>query len=212
MNKQSTVSNSPVYCNQCGFASAGDAQFCQKCGALLQLQGEFASAIPMSLSPPHYAGFWIRVAAALFDTILIFTALYPVRLLLGSVVTLVGLDAQISPHEMSLVRRWVRIGIGIVLAWVYRAGMESSSYQATLGKMVLRLRVTDLNMGRLSFERATGRYFAKYLSTLVLGLGYVMVAFDDEKQGLHDRIAGTRVLKASSTTSGSVHPAGPSQP
>jgi uncharacterized RDD family membrane protein YckC len=71
--------------------------------------------------------------------------------------------------------------------------MESSDYQATLGKLTVRLKVTDLEGRRLSFARATRRYFSKYLSAISLGVGYLMVAFDSEKQGLHDRVAGTRV-------------------
>ena len=77
----------------------------------------------------------------------------------------------------------------------YRAGMESSVYQATLGKLAMQLKVTDLSGNRISFDRAIARYFSKYLSTLTLGVGYVMVAFDERKRALHDRIAGTLVQR-----------------
>jgi uncharacterized RDD family membrane protein YckC len=60
--------------------------------------------------------------------------------------------------------------------------------------LAVRLKVTTVEGKRISFARATGRYFAKWLSALPLGLGYLMVSFDEEKQGLHDRIAGTLVL------------------
>jgi uncharacterized RDD family membrane protein YckC len=143
---------------------------------------------------PHYAGFWIPVAAALIDTLLLLAASYPVRLLLGSAVTFLGMDAQMPMHEMMLVRRWVRIAVGIAIAWAYEAGMESSVYQATLGKIAMRLKVTDLEGNRVSRGRATMRYLSKYLSTLALGIGYLMVGFDEQTQGLHDRIAGTLVL------------------
>jgi uncharacterized RDD family membrane protein YckC len=71
--------------------------------------------------------------------------------------------------------------------------MESSKYPATLGKLAMRLKVTDESGSRISLGRASGRYFAKFLSTFALGLGYLMVGFDQQKQGLHDRLAGTLV-------------------
>ena len=84
---------------------------------------------------------------------------------------------------------------GIVIDWLYYSLMESSLNQATLGKMALGLKVTDLNGNRISFGRATGRYFGHYLSALILGIGYLMIAFSEKKQGLHDMIAETLVVK-----------------
>jgi uncharacterized RDD family membrane protein YckC len=73
--------------------------------------------------------------------------------------------------------------------------MTSSSKQGTLGKMVFRLRVTDLNGARISFARATGRFFAKILSGMILNIGYIMAGFTERKQALHDMIAGTLVVR-----------------
>jgi uncharacterized RDD family membrane protein YckC len=73
--------------------------------------------------------------------------------------------------------------------------MESSARQATLGKMALGIVVTDLDGNRIGFGRATGRYFAKILSALILLIGFIMAAFTQKKQGLHDIIAGTLVVK-----------------
>jgi len=81
-------------------------------------------------------------------------------------------------------------------SWLYEAFMESSSYQATLGKMIFGMKVTDLNGNRISFGRATGRHFAKWLSAMILGIGYIMVGFTERKQGLHDLLAGTLVRRA----------------
>jgi len=78
-------------------------------------------------------------------------------------------------------------------SWLYEAFMLSSPYQATLGKMIFGMKVTDLNGNRISFARATGRHFAKWLSTLILWIGFIMVGFTDRKQGLHDMLAGTLV-------------------
>lgn len=142
----------------------------------------------------RYAGFWIRVGASLLDTFLLLVAIFPLRMLVGSLVTLLGMDAHMPTNGVLLARRIARIAIGFVLAIAYRAGMESSPYQATLGKMAARLKVIDQEGQRISFARATARYFSKYLSTLSLGIGYVMVAFDEKKQALHDRIVGTFVV------------------
>jgi uncharacterized RDD family membrane protein YckC len=81
------------------------------------------------------------------------------------------------------------------IAWIYEAWMTSSDRQATVGKMAVGLKVTDLNGQRISFARATGRHFAKILSAMVLFIGYIMAAFTERKQGLHDILAGTLVVK-----------------
>ena len=76
--------------------------------------------------------------------------------------------------------------------------MEASSKKATLGKMALGLIVTDVNGVRLSFGRASGRYFGKILSGLILNIGFIMAAFTEKKQALHDILAGTLVLEVKS--------------
>jgi uncharacterized RDD family membrane protein YckC len=73
--------------------------------------------------------------------------------------------------------------------------MESSPQQATLGKMALGLKVTDLQGERLSFARATGRYFGKIVSSLILFVGFMMAGWTEKKQALHDIMAGTLVVK-----------------
>jgi uncharacterized RDD family membrane protein YckC len=84
--------------------------------------------------------------------------------------------------------------INLVLGWVYAAAMESSDRQATLGKMAVGIKVTDMNGERISFGKATGRHFAKIISAIILLIGYIMAAFDSKKQALHDKMAGTLVL------------------
>jgi len=81
-------------------------------------------------------------------------------------------------------------------SWIYEAAMESSAKQATLGKMALGLKVTDVEGRRISFARATGRHFAKYISGMILLIGYIMAGFTARKQALHDMIAGTLVIRA----------------
>ena len=89
--------------------------------------------------------------------------------------------------------------IGVAATWLYYAIMESSSKQATFGKLICGLKVTDLNGEGISFMRATGRHFAKIISSMILLVGYLMVLFTERKQGLHDMMAGCLVLKPVNT-------------
>jgi Tfp pilus assembly major pilin PilA/uncharacterized membrane protein YeaQ/YmgE (transglycosylase-associated protein family) len=87
--------------------------------------------------------------------------------------------------------------LGFVIGWLYFALMESSAGQGTIGKRVVGIVVTDLNGDRIGFGRATGRYFGKILSSIILLIGYLMAAFTQRKQGLHDMLASTLVLNRS---------------
>jgi uncharacterized RDD family membrane protein YckC len=183
-----------IFCNHCGSPSAGDASFCQNCGARMAVA---AAPIAQGLAPqtlPRYAGFWIRVLSAMIDGTLLIFAHWPIRVLLNSAMTLIAMDFHIAALEMPGRQRLIRIGIGLVISWAYRAGMESSSTQGTLGKMALGLKVTDEMGNRIDLARATARHFSKYLSLFTLCIGYVMAGFDARKQALHDRIAGTLVV------------------
>jgi uncharacterized RDD family membrane protein YckC len=79
--------------------------------------------------------------------------------------------------------------------WLYYALMETSTYQATIGKRALGLKVTGMNGEPVSFGKATVRYFGKILSHLILGIGYMMAAFTAKKQALHDLLAGCLVIR-----------------
>ena len=83
----------------------------------------------------------------------------------------------------------------IVIGWLYFALMESSKLQATLGKMMIGVVVTDLEGNRISFGRATGRYFGKVVSSVILLIGYIMAAFTKRKQSLHDIMAKCLVIR-----------------
>lgn len=88
--------------------------------------------------------------------------------------------------------------LGLTINWLYCTLMESSSKQATLGKMALGIVVVDANVNRISFGKATGRFLGSIVSGLIIGIGYIMAAFTERKQGLHDKMAGTYVVKKSS--------------
>jgi uncharacterized RDD family membrane protein YckC len=149
--------------------------------------------LPVSQSLHHgpavvfYAGFWLRVAASLVDGLI----LTGVGMVVGAVVGLFyGLIAGSEEGAETL-----GLIVGVLVRWVYFAVMESSVHQATLGKLALGLKVTDLNGDPISFSRASGRHFGKLLSALTLGAGYLMVAFTERKQGLHDIMASCLVIR-----------------
>jgi uncharacterized RDD family membrane protein YckC len=155
-----------------------------------------ASARP----PVSYAGFWLRFVAFIIDSIVLY--------FMGTIVTLPFLAAMgvrdvmrghlpMSPEEwMPLMGAFIRLAfIRMVLNWLYYALLESSTWQATLGKKALGLEVTDVEGRRISFGRATGRFFAKIISALILFIGFIMAGFTEKKQALHDMIAGTLVIR-----------------
>jgi uncharacterized RDD family membrane protein YckC len=72
--------------------------------------------------------------------------------------------------------------------------MISSEWQATVGKRAMSIVVTGIDGGRISFGRATGRHFAKYVSAFIIGIGFIMAAFTAKKQALHDMMAETLVI------------------
>lgn len=86
--------------------------------------------------------------------------------------------------------------LNIIIEWLYYSLMESSARQATFGKIILSIKVTDLNGNRISFGKATGRYFGKILSGIVLCIGYIMAGFTEKKQALHDILAGCLVVES----------------
>lgn len=140
---------------------------------------------------PSYAGFWMRVLAYIIDSLIMSLVSVPLVIVIAVVVIATGAD------ENSPLYQFVNLGangFSILVVWLYHAFMESSSWQGTVGKKALGLRVTDLDGHRISFARATGRYFGMILSGMICFIGFVMVAFTEKKQGLHDMMAGTLVL------------------
>jgi len=134
-----------------------------------------------------YAGFWKRVAASIIDTIILTVGCF----IIGFVFRLIWFAG--GTHDTAALF-WQSFFLGIIIMWLYYAVMESSPKQATLGKMALGIKVTDLNGRKIDFGKATGRYLGKFISSIILGIGYIMVAFTWRKQGLHDIMAGCLVV------------------
>jgi uncharacterized RDD family membrane protein YckC len=149
---------------------------------------------PKTAQPAGYGGFWIRVVAYIIDAILL-------NIVFGVVAAIVGINlipadpAKMDPEAMVSQMGGLQL-VAVVVTWLYFALMESSARGATVGKMVVGLRVVDESGNRISFLRATGRFFSKIVSAVILMIGFLMIAFTDRKRGLHDMMAGTLVVKA----------------
>jgi uncharacterized RDD family membrane protein YckC len=144
-----------------------------------------------SFQTPTYAGFWLRFAAYLIDTLILGVVFVPVGFVIGIVMAANGSD------ETSELMPVVNMGINggsIMAGWLYSSLLESSSWQGTVGKKLVGIRVTDLNGYPISFGKATGRYFGKILSSMICLVGFIMVAFTEKQQALHDQLAGTLVV------------------
>ena len=135
---------------------------------------------------PRYVGFWLRVVAAIIDSILVSFLIYPLMyLLLGSEQLASGQVGGLTGFALN----FVLPAVAIVAFWVYKS--------ATPGKMVVGARIVDARtLGSASTGQLIGRYLAYYVSILGLMLGFLWVAFDRRKQGWHDKLAGTVVIKA----------------
>ena len=138
----------------------------------------------------EYAGFWIRTAAVLIDTLVLVLIIWP------PLIAIYGMD-YFDPSRTGMVAgtadAMLSWGLPIVFTiafWFYK--------QATPGKMVVAIKVVDEKTGHaMSFGQAVGRYAGYVISTIPLGLGFIWAAFDPRKQGWHDKLAGTVVVRVS---------------
>lgn len=190
-------------------------QTCQNCGLTLSSSlapsqaaapaVAYAPATPVAYAPPSiYGGFWIRLLAHLIDHFILGAVAAPLFfiMVLPSVGRIIR-EAQQNqePPSPELIVTivssvFVYIALAFVGQWLYEALLTSSSWQATIGKRVLGLKVVDEAGNRIGFGRATGRFFAKILSSMFFYIGFIMIGFTERKTGLHDMLAGTRVLRS----------------
>lgn len=215
-----------MFCSKCGTALTEGAAYCSGCGAPVAGATPAPSMAPSSDEPVRtapepsglaarttasYAGFWLRLIALVLDSILLFL---PFTFIVGFLAIGLGLSAavqQIQPGE-SLEALTALLGSGFILAvllimivgsGLYFAGLESSPLQGSLGKKILGLYVTDAAGNRISFGRASGRFFAgKFVALGVPGLGIlyfilscIFAGFTPRKQALHDMIADCLVMR-----------------
>ena len=134
-----------------------------------------------------YAGFWWRFLAFIIDELLLSAVGWAMGMMVGV--------AVYGAHGDPGSAQGLAYLIGLLLNWLYYTMLESSSRRATFGKRACGLIVTDLNGAQISFGRANGRYFGKIISTLIFLIGFFMIGWTERKQGLHDKMAGTLVLR-----------------
>lgn len=160
---------------------------------------------PVSITPPaappralSYAGFWKRFFALFIDgcitTFVSLIFIIPFAIIIG----VGGASQELEDPSAGFLAiiiglYFMIIAVHFILQWLYFAIMESTR-GATFGKMALGIRVTDMNGSPISFGRASGRYFSKIISSLTCGIGYIIAGFSQQKQALHDMIAGCLVI------------------
>jgi uncharacterized RDD family membrane protein YckC len=167
----------------------------------------YGSASPVVYGPVvSYGGFWQRFAAYLIDGFItgaaIMVLVVPVVMLtgvmahLGSLAHQPGEEMDPAAAAMFFTVMFGLAGIAILISWLYHAYLESGEKQATWGKSAMGLYVTDVAGQRISFARASGRFFSKIVTGMIpLFIGWIMAAFTERRQALHDMIASTVVLK-----------------
>jgi uncharacterized RDD family membrane protein YckC len=157
----------------------GDALVCATCKPLFVQR--LREGVPVA-GEMVYAGFWVRVGAKIID---------------GIVLSVVGFALAIAGNLVTS-HLIARSALQNILSFVLNVGYVTyfiGAYSATPGKMACGLRVVRPDGEKISYARACGRCFAEFVSSLILGIGYLMVIFDEEKRALHDRICDTRVVK-----------------
>jgi uncharacterized RDD family membrane protein YckC len=156
-------------------AVAAEVTTCGACGQSALATATYCPGCGKSVSGVEYAGFWIRFAAVLIDgLILIIPNLILTAIAAGDLAT-----------------GWV---LQFLLNAAYVVGFWSAK-GATPGKMILNLEITRVDGSEIGAGTAIARYFGYFLSSITLGIGYLMIAFSSDKRGLHDRVADTIVIR-----------------
>ena len=143
----------------------------------------------------QYAGFWRRFVAAIIDAIL-GSILAGIACVLMALIVFAAGRAAGAPEERVMAATYIAVmTVGIPFYYLYHAVFESSARGATPGKMALGIAVTDTEGGRIGFGRAFARNVAKVASYMILMIGFLMAAFTERKQALHDLMTGCLVVR-----------------
>lgn len=191
-----------MFCTQCGAQNHPEAKFCGACGAQIVLSVTPVVPMPTSVMAafgarplPKYAGFWFRTLAAVIDGVLVQVAalvlVFPLAFSMGA-----SMADSVSAEGIEAAGGVLGFFVGLLVQWLWFTVAESSPWQASLGKKLLGLKVTNEEGARIGFAEANVRYWSKILSAILLCIGFLMVGFTARKQGLHDKIARTLVIKA----------------
>jgi uncharacterized RDD family membrane protein YckC len=181
-------------CAECGGVfnledtiSYGNARVCANCKPVF-IQ-KLAEGAKLNTGEMAYAGFWTRFAAVFIDGLI----LGAFNLMTNGIGAALVIPAMRGSPNAALGIQLVLMCVNLAVGMSYETLMIGK-YGATVGKMVMKIRVITAEGQKVSYLRALGRYFAKLLSGMTLMIGYLMAAFDDEKRTLHDRICNTRVI------------------
>lgn len=176
-----SLNEGQAICAFCGNTQQ-PASYCLRCGGALPVK--------TTATPPTYAGFWIRVAAAIIDSIVVWTLQIVLTIVLGAMAGLLSPDMDGESIASLIVFALFSGAVGIAYYVVFTGACGQ-----TPGKMVMRLKVMRSDGSAITYGRAALREIVgKFVSGITLGVGYLMVAFDLRKQGLHDKIADTCVI------------------
>lgn len=138
------------------------------------------------MSTPSYAGFWIRFLAFIIDTLLIVALVVPILFIFFDPGELERTEFTFTPAYFFL--DYVIPAVAFITFWIYKSSDP--------GKMVFGIKIIDEKTGgKPSNGQMIGRYFGYYVSGILLMLGFIWIAFDKRKQGWHDKLAGTLVVR-----------------
>jgi uncharacterized RDD family membrane protein YckC len=203
-----------MFCPKCGKETDASGKFCQWCGTDIEA---IAPKAVMKTEPEddeeeesttgNYAGLGRRFFAFIIDAIMLLILMTVAATFFGLVqgvkyfyyITVqrapISVLTEAGTSEAALTPIVAALGVlFIIIPWLYFAGFECSRGQGTPGKTLLRIVVTDKDGNRISFARATLRHFFKYISALIIFIGFIMIGLTRKRQGLHDRVAGCLVL------------------
>jgi len=198
-----------MFCTQCGAQNPDEAKFCFSCGNPLPSSATVVAAPPVTpasppLAPPtvprvEYAGFGRRLLAMLIDSLILSipSGIIFLLFILPTITAAIHTEDadQIASMVLSSVFSWVWVGMLMsLIPLIYHSAFECSEYQATPGKMALGIIVTDMQGRRITFMRSLGRNLGKILSKMIIYIGFLMVAFTEKQQGLHDMLADCLVV------------------
>jgi uncharacterized RDD family membrane protein YckC len=206
-------------CENCGAELPEGASFCAHCGSPVSVAQIGPVYVPQAAPPPEeipgprrfalpqthptYAGFWLRAVASLIDRIIL-SFIFGLIASFRPAMFLILPDPNAQLHPPSTFQEFLLsfphptptgFLAFLLLMWIYYASFEASPWQATPGKRVLRLYVTDLTGRPITFSRATIHNIGRMISEMTFWVGYIPAGFSEKKQALHDMIAGCLVLR-----------------
>ena len=171
-------------CTGCGTINQVTSAYCHKCG--LKLPEEAVNGPAM-----RPAGFWVRGTALFIDQIFLLVVGIVIFFVIGDQESASVVDLWAGFGKIDI---WWDVIVPLTIETVYFT-VAIGIWGRTVGKALMRVKVVRADGGRVSIGRAFGRYLAYYLNWMTFGIGFLVIAFNPQKRGLHDLIVDTRVVK-----------------